>query len=82
MMHIIKPECLNRSFTIGFIMLLFSTGPVACGPGPEESATPSSQSFGQGEPSFSLTPVERENGPIRSTQRTGSNDLVDYGWGP
>ena len=77
MTHIIEPGCLSRSFTIGFITLLFSTGLVACGPGPEESAAPGGQSFAQGEPSFELAPVERENGPIRSTQRKGSNDLLD-----
>jgi hypothetical protein len=72
-----KPERLVRSFAFGFIILLLSTSLVACGPGPEESATPSSQSFAQGEPSFELTPVERENVPIRSTQRKGSNDILD-----
>ena len=75
MTYIIEPGCLSRTFTIGFITLLFSTGLVACGPGPEESATPSSQSFAQGTPSFELTPIERDNRPIHSTPRKGDDDL-------
>lgn len=78
MTHIIEPGCLSRSFTIGFITLLFSTGLLACGPGPEESAAPGSQSFAQREQSFELVPVERENGPIRSTQGNSSNDFPDH----
>jgi hypothetical protein len=72
-----KPDHVARSFAFGFISLIVSISLVACGPGPEESAAPGSQSFAQGEPSFDLVPVERENGPIRSTQRKGSNDLLD-----
>ena len=69
--------CIARSFAFGLITLFFSTSLVVCGPGPEESATPSNQSFVQGEPSFEPTPVERENGPTRSVQGKGSNDLLD-----
>ena len=82
MTYIIEPGSLSRSFTIGFITLFFSTSLVACGPGPEESATSGSQRFAQGEPSLVLTPIERDNGPIRSTQRKDSNGLLDHSWGP
>ena len=82
MTYIIEPGFLSRSFTIGFITLFFSTSLVACGPGPEESATPGSQSFAQGEQSFELVPVERDNGPIHSSQRKGSNDFLDHSWRP
>jgi len=64
----IKPECVARSFTFSFITLFFSTSLVACGPGPEESTVPGSQSFAQGEPTFELAPDEREHEPIRSAQ--------------
>lgn len=69
--------CVARSFAFGLITLFFSTSLVACGPGPDESASPNSQSFAQGEPSFDLVPVEREHGPLRSTQRKDSNDLLN-----
>ena len=68
MRHDINPGRFTRSFAIGFIILLFSTSLVACGPGPEESTAPGSQSFAQGEPIFELAPDEREHEPIRSTQ--------------
>lgn len=74
----IKPDRAAGSFVFGFIILFFSTSLIACGPGPEESAAPGSQSFAQGERTFGLASDERENGPIHSTQRKGSNDLLDH----
>jgi hypothetical protein len=67
MTHIIEPGCLSRSFTIGFITLLFSTGLVACGPGPEGPATAGELTAAQGEPALESAPAERENGPTTST---------------
>jgi hypothetical protein len=66
MTHLIEPGCLSRSFTIGFIALLFSTGLVACGPGPEESAASGGQSFVQGEPISGPTATDRKDRAIQS----------------
>lgn len=73
----IKPDHAARSFAFGCVILFFSTNLVACGPGPEESAASGGQSLAQGEQFFELVPAERDNGPIRSTQRKDSNDLLD-----
>ena len=74
MRHNIEPGHFTRSFTIGFIILLFSTGLVACGPG--EPTVSSDPSLVQGEVAPLPTPAESEIKATQSIATTSSEEAL------